>query len=82
MRIESDEHGYLYAITQNGEKLYILVDVLLTYNGETKTLAQWADAFGICYSTFMSRYDRGWSIDRIATTPTREYGKERSSCRC
>lgn len=58
------------------------VNVLLTYNGETKTLAQWADAFGICYSTFMSRYDRGWSIDRIATTPTREYGKERSSCRC
>ena len=27
MRIESDEHGYLYAITPSGEKLYILVDV-------------------------------------------------------
>lgn len=27
MRLESDEHGYLYAITPSGEKLYILVDV-------------------------------------------------------
>lgn len=27
MRIESDEHGYLYVIKPSGEKLYILVDV-------------------------------------------------------
>ena len=27
MRLESDEHGYLYFITPSGEKLYILVDV-------------------------------------------------------
>lgn len=27
MRLESDEHGYLYVITPSGEKLYILVDV-------------------------------------------------------
>lgn len=52
------------------------VNVLLTYNGETKTVAQWADSLGICYSTFMSRYDRGWSIERIANTPVRMYGKE------
>lgn len=27
MRVESDEHGYLYVITPSGEKLHILVDV-------------------------------------------------------
>ena len=27
MRIESDEHGYLYVITPSGKKLYILVVV-------------------------------------------------------
>lgn len=27
MRLESDEHGYLYFITPSGKKLYILVDV-------------------------------------------------------
>lgn len=52
------------------------VNVLLTYNGETKTLAQWADTLGICYSTITSRYCRGWSIERIANTPVRAYGKE------
>lgn len=50
-------------------------NVRLTYNDETKTLAQWAGVFGIRYSTFMSRYRRGWSIERIATTPVQIYGK-------
>lgn len=56
------------------------VNVLLTYNGETKTLAQWAEALGICYSTITSRYCRGWSIERIANTPVRVYGKENEQC--
>lgn len=55
-------------------------NVFLTYKGETKTLSQWADALGICYSTFMSRYDRGLSIERIVTTPVRVYGKDGVRC--
>lgn len=27
MKIEADEHGYLYVVMPSGEKLYILVDV-------------------------------------------------------
>lgn len=50
-------------------------NVFLSYNGETKTLAQWANVLGICYSTFMSRYSRGWSIERIASTPVHAYRK-------
>ena len=47
----------------------------LEYNGSIKTLMQWAETFGMNYSTFMSRYSRGWSIDKIANTPVRIYGR-------
>ena len=51
-------------------------NVFITYNGETKTLSQWADCFGISYSTFMTRYYRGWSIEKIANTPVCKGRKE------
>lgn len=33
-----------------------------TYNGETKTMKQWAKSTGIGYYTLRGRLDRGWSI--------------------
>ena len=33
-----------------------------TYNGETKTMKQWAESCGIGYYTLRARLDRGWSI--------------------
>lgn len=50
-------------------------NVFLTYNGETKTLSQWADTIGIKYTTFMNRYYRGWSIDKLITQPLGKYRK-------
>lgn len=50
-------------------------NTFVRYNGVTKTLAQWADYFGMNYSSFMSRWSRGWTMDRIASTPIRHYGK-------
>lgn len=44
----------------------------LTYNGETRTLKEWADACGIAYSTIMSRLRYGWSIERALTYPVRK----------
>ena len=43
----------------------------ITYKGETKTLAQWADCLGINRYTLHVRIDiRGWSIERaFETTP-------------
>lgn len=52
------------------------VNTFLTYNGETKTLSEWADYIGINYSTFMSRYSRNWSMKRIVETPTHSYRKK------
>lgn len=42
---------------------------MITYEGETKTLADWAREIGIPYRTLLSRISRyGWSIERAFTT--------------
>jgi hypothetical protein len=43
----------------------------ITYKGETKTLKQWSETFGIPYGTFQHRVQRGWSMERIVETPVR-----------
>ena len=48
-------------------------NVVVEYDGKKMTLAQWADSLGMKYSSFMSRWSRGWTIERIATTPIRIY---------
>lgn len=40
-------------------------NVCLTYNGETKTLHQWADTLGLKYACLYSRYRRKWKIKDI-----------------
>lgn len=42
---------------------------LITYKGETKTLAQWAKELNIKEGTIRSRIRYGWSIDKIFETP-------------
>lgn len=42
---------------------------LETYNGETKTLAEWAEEFEISYDMIRLRLKRGWSIKESLTTP-------------
>lgn len=44
---------------------------VIEFNGESKTMAQWAEQCGIRWDTLRSRIDRyGWSIERALTTPT------------
>ena len=45
----------------------------VTYQGETHTLAEWAEIKGINYSTFCNRWVRGWSIEKMLEAPTRIY---------
>lgn len=42
---------------------------LLTINGETKTLPEWADAAGISRSTFKRRLEHGWTPEEALSTP-------------
>lgn len=50
-------------------------NTVIEYNGKQMTLAQWADYLGMNYSSFMSRWSRGWTMEKIANTPVRHYGK-------
>lgn len=42
---------------------------MITYNGETKTLTQWAKKIGLGVKTLQGRIDDGWSIEKALTTP-------------
>lgn len=43
-------------------------NVLYTYNGETKTLAEWAESLGICYKTLQKRIIK-LGVDKAFSTP-------------
>ena len=43
---------------------------MITFNGETKTIAQWGEATGILEDTIKARIDYyGWSTEKALTTP-------------
>jgi hypothetical protein len=42
---------------------------LLTWNGETKTLAEWSRTTGLDYAALLARLNRGWSVERALSTP-------------
>ena len=39
----------------------------VTYNGETRTIADWARETGYSYATLKHRLDRGWTLERVFT---------------
>jgi hypothetical protein len=45
---------------------------LLTCNGKTQPLSAWAEELGINYNTLNTRVQRGWSDERVLTTPVRK----------
>lgn len=46
---------------------------LLTYNGETLTLANWSKRRNLKQRTLFQRLERGWSIEKSLTTPLRTH---------
>ena len=44
--------------------------VLVERSGETKSIMQWCEHYGINQSTFYSRIKTGWDFERALTTPT------------
>ena len=45
---------------------------ILTYNGESLTVAQWGEKLGVDPDSFRSRINRGWSVERAVETPYRK----------
>lgn len=46
-------------------------NVLLTHNGETHCISEWAEILGVKPQTLEQRYFRGWDTHRILTQPVR-----------
>lgn len=43
--------------------------VYIEFNGERKTIGEWAKETGLTHSMIKGRLNRGWSIERALTTP-------------
>jgi len=42
----------------------------VTYDGETKTITEWAESIGMNPKTLMTRFERGWSVKKALSIPT------------
>lgn len=47
---------------------------LIEYNGETKTMAEWADVYGMKYCTLVSRFRKGFSVHDAFNAPVLKRG--------
>ena len=66
--------------TQSDQMNNTRVNVLLTYADKTQTQAQWEREYGLKKGTLRERLERGWSLERALTTPSRPYLKKEPSC--
>jgi hypothetical protein len=49
----------------------------ISHNGQTKTLGEWADQYGINRQTLGKRLDTGWSMERaLSTSPLAYHNRE------
>lgn len=46
---------------------------LITFDGRTQTLSNWAEEYNINYHTLVARLDRGWSIEESFLIPVGKY---------
>ncbi len=53
--------------------LHYVNSVLVSYGGETKTLAEWSRILHIPRQTLMRRFEGGWTPEQALTTPVRRY---------
>jgi hypothetical protein len=47
----------------------------LTFNGETKTIREFADKYNLVYSCLYARIKKGWSTEKALLTPSGKGGK-------
>lgn len=48
-------------------------NVMLTYQGQTQSIAMWAEDLGMTYATLRNRIKRGWPTERALLTPKENY---------
>jgi len=52
---------------------------IITYNGISKTAAEWSDELGFGYHVLKNRLKRGWPLSEAMTTPLNAPGHKRDS---
>lgn len=52
---------------------------LLTFRGQTKTLAEWCELLGLSYGTVWHRLKSGWPVERALTTSAETAAQPRSN---
>lgn len=75
-RIDNDK-GYskenCHWVTQKEQSRNRRSNVIISYNGETKCIMEWAEELGINYTTLLGRINRlQWSVEKALTTPIRQ----------
>lgn len=74
-KLSPNKLGVIYSpetccfLTRKENSMYRENSRVIEYNGESMCVAQWADKYGISYSTFQSRLRHGWTMEEILTTP-------------
>jgi hypothetical protein len=48
-------------------------NIILTLNGASKCIAEWAEEIGISQNTLLCRFRSNWSHERILTAPLRKW---------
>lgn len=49
----------------------------LTFNGQTLTIAEWAEVTGLRFGTILSRLRYGWSVQKTLASPLLKTGRPR-----
>ena len=50
-----------------------LMERLITFNGKTQNMSEWAREIRVPYTTLAKRFSRGWSVEKALTQPLGRY---------